>query len=381
MATTINTPSPEMPVHSATPAMTMEELRAKIGKWLSIPPEDMDIIDFCIAVYFSSYMPGDPLWGMIIDASGGGKTELLRAFRGHCDAYFLSKLTEKSLISGYRDSENPGKDPSLLAELDGKVLIIKDLAPILEMRRETRNKILADLRDAYDGFSDNATGKTGKVPYEARFTFLAACTLAIERFDSVEQELGERTIKFRCRGDGRLAKTKQALRNLGKDVNMREEIHKLFMNFLEQVHISTADIPDSLFDRVALLADFTACARSHVQRDRRGDLQYLPRPEVGTRLAKELGKLLIALAAVRGKSKPDEADFATVQRVAEDCLPPNRLLVIKVLRKEPMQLCEIEQVTKLPRTTIQRVLDDLKVLGIVTGTGDPKNLVWDLATD
>ena len=115
------------------------------------------------------------------------------------------------------------------------------------------------------------------------------------------------------------------------------------------------------------LAVFTAKARSHVARDRNGTIQYLPRPEVGTRLGKELGKLLLALAIVRGKCEPDQLDFATVVRVAEDCIPPNRMAVLRALRLcgEPVTASDIERATGLPHTTSLRTLEDLEVLGLV----------------
>jgi hypothetical protein len=355
---------PEEPI-----ASSIGELREKLAKWLSIPPKDEELIDFCLAVYKSHQIPGDPLWGIIIDASGGGKTELLRAFRGRKDAYFLSKITEKTLISGYRGPKNNQKDPSLLPELNEKVLIIKDLAPLLSMRRESRNAIIGDLRDAYDGFTDQGRGNLGKVVYESRFSLLAAGTLALDRADTVDQELGERFIKFRCRGDASRSKVLKAIRNIGSDNTMRGEIGTAICSFLDSLPAladAPKQIPDSLQQRLAELSDFTAKARSHVTRDRNGDLQYLPRPEVGTRLGKELGKLLLALAAVRGRPEPDEEDFATVQRVAEDCLPPNRLSVIDALRSkaEPITQEDVEKVTQLPRTTTNRVLQDFLVLGI-----------------
>jgi uncharacterized membrane protein len=105
--------------------------------------------------------------------------------------------------------------------------------------------------------------------------------------------------------------------------------------------------------------------RSSVARDRNGVIEYLPRPEVSTRLGKELGKLLLALAIVRGKTTPDSADLATTRRVAEDCLPPNRLAVISVLRgRGPLRMTDIESATGLPHTTVARTLEDLRVLGL-----------------
>jgi hypothetical protein len=360
--------------------LNLDQLRARLTRWLSIPDEDTELIDFCLSVYKSHEIPGDPLWGILIDASGGGKTELLRAFRNRPDAFFLSKLTENSLVSGYRDPNKP-IDPSLLLQLKEKVLVIKDLAPLLSMRRESRNAIIADLRDAYDGFTDQARGNIGKVSYEARFTLLAASTLAIERGDTVDQELGERFIKFRARGNRNAEKVRKAVSNIGVDGSMRQDVEESVSRFLASLpRAEAAAIPEVLLESLIDLADFTATARSSVARDRNGVIEYLPRPEVGTRLGKELGKLLLALAIIRGKTTPDSADLATTRRVAEDCLPPNRLAVISVLRgRGPLRMTDIESATGLPHSTVARTLEDLRVLGLASRTENAdKTTTWEV---
>ena len=101
-------------------------------------------------------------------------------------------------------------------------------------------------------------------------------------------------------------------------------------------------------------------------------MQYLPRPEVGTRIGKELSKLLMALALIRRKHQPGEPELAVVRRVADDCLPPNRSAVLRAVRraKEPPTEGEIEQaVGNLPRSTLTRVLDDLGLLGVLKWSG------------
>jgi len=326
------------------------------------------VVDFTLGVYKSHDIPGDPLWGIIIDASGAGKTELLRAFRNRPDAYFLSNLTENTLVSGYRDPKSPEKDPSILPELNEKVLVIKDLAPLLGMRAEARGAVIAGLRDAYDGFTDQGRGNLGRISYQARFTLLAASTLAIERTDTVEQELGERFIKFRARSADSKDKVRKAISNLGADSPMRRDIEGAVSVYLNQLpKASNARVPDQLQEPLVELAIFTAKARSHVARDRNGVIQYLPRPEVGTRLGKELGKLLLSLAVVRGKSEPDQSDFETVVRVAEDCIPPNRMAVLRALRLcgEPVGTSDVERTTGLPHSTLFRTLEDLEVLGLL----------------
>jgi hypothetical protein len=288
----------------------------------------------------------------------GGKTEIFRALRQREDAYCLSKLTEKSLKSGYRDPKNPQKDPSLLPELNGKVVLIKDLSPLLSMRRESRASIIGDLRDAYDGFSDDGYGNIGKMSYEARFTLIAATTMAIERFDAVDQELGERFIKLRARGMENRHKVRCAIQNEGKDDAQRTEIAAAMNEFMDGLGPPMAmDVPRDIHDGLITVADLIATARSPVARDRKHELRYIPRPEVGTRLGKQFKKLLLALAHVRGKAPPDEADFRTVCRVAQDCLPPNRLLVLhSVATGGP---CE------LPATTAKRTKEDLQALGVL----------------
>jgi len=199
----------------------------------------------------------------------------------------------------------------------------------------------------------------------------------------MDQELGERFIKFRARAESGIEKVRKAIGNIGADQSMRDDIEGAVSRFLDLLPRATGCvIPDSLREKLVTLADFTAKARSSVARDRNGVLLYRPKPEVGTRLGKELGKLLLALAAVREKPKPDIVDFATVRRVGEDCLPPNRLAVISALSRGPRRQSEIAAATGLPHTTLDRTLQDLSVLGLtkrvkVTDSADG----WSLACD
>ena len=363
-------------------------LRTKISMWLHLPSEDADLIDLVLATYMSNKMPGDPLWLLIIDGPGGGKTELLRPLRKRSDAFFLSSLTDKTLISGYRDPKHPTNDPSLLPKLNGKVLVIKDLSPLLAMRRDTRNTILADLRDAYDGFTDQGRGNLGRITYDSRFSLIAASTLAIERYDAVDQELGERFVKFRLRSEDNTAKVRKAINNVGRDDPLRGDLEKAISEYLDSLPKPSklAAIPQEYEEALITVSDFTATARSHVQRDRNHDLVYKPRPEVGTRLGKELAKLFLALVVVREKPSPTEEELRTVVRVAEDCLPPNRLAVLRVLRRAnaPVETPQIEDETGLPHSIVWLALDDLSILKLVRREPTPPGsgaVQWELAQE
>jgi hypothetical protein len=379
------------PVNPFGSLPTIKELRDIVSSWLHIESEDADLIDFALAVDRSRLIPGDPLWAIIIDASGGGKTELLRTLRDRPETYFLSSLTENTLTSGYRDPAHPDQDPSLLPHLDGKVLIIKDLSPLLSMRREKRNIIIGQLRDAYDGFTDQGYGNVGHVPYQAEFSLLAASTLAVENFESVNQELGERFIKFRVRSGESQAKVQRAIANVGKEGGMRNQIQTAVRFFLDSLPKDgpPSGIPEKYCDLMTDLSDYTAKARSHVPRDRFHNLLYKPKPEIGTRLGKELAKLFLSLADVRGKSEPDDADLRTTIRVAEDCLPPNRLAILGYLRTRffsggiPSRTSEVAAGAGLPESTIKQALEDLHILDLVRKetqplAGNASNAFWQL---
>jgi hypothetical protein len=367
-------------------------LHKVFGKWLHIPPEDQDIIDVFLATYVSNRFKGDPLWLMLIDGSGGGKTELARSVKERRESYFMGRISPKALNSGYRGKDAKGKDPSILPQLNGKVFVIKDLSPLLSMKAEDRREVIGTLRDVYDGFTIEAKGNVGKVEHTVRFTCITATTLAIENFTGVEQELGERFIKIRahCSSDADLSKVERALGNTFATENMREEIQLAVSQFLdsfpEKMPFTQPD--PKVISQIARVADFTARARSHVSRDGKHELQYFPRPEVGTRLAQELLKLCTGLAVVRGRTEINEDDLKTLRRVANDCLPINRKLVLDILRKRSnLRASEMAEESGLPYSTIKLILDDLYVLKIASRTeecelGDGKKIyAWSLASD
>jgi hypothetical protein len=357
--------------NGSMPKHSIEELRKKLAAWLSIPDTDQELIDLSLAAYASHRIAGDPVWLIFIDGSGAGKTELLRSLRERKDCYFLSKLTQKSLVSGYREKGKKDEDPSLLPQFNEKIVIIKDFSAILSMHPDARTEVFGELREGYDGFCDQGKGNLGRVSYESRFTLLTAATPAIDRAYTLEAELGERFLKVRARGNGSYNKTQRALHNLGVDGLMRNSIQSAMNSFLDALPKQISlKIPSEMQDRLSSLADFTAKARSHVQRDRQGNIEYPPRPEAGTRLVKELGKLLVSLAAVHGKTEPTEEEFATIERVADDCLPPFRFQVIKAIRdankngdQKGRTQVAIQARTKIAEVTVRRTLEDLEQLG------------------
>jgi hypothetical protein len=355
--------------------MTLDRLKEIIKKWLYLDEADFEVIDVILATALDRAIPGDPIWTFVIGPPGATKTELIRALSGP-DIYTTSSVTAHTLITGLRDESAQ----DLLPQLDGKVLVIKDFTTTLENEDEL-GQILADLREAYDGYLEKNYGSgVGKKSYHASFGLTAGVTPVIDAYSIVHGLLGERFIKIRMRTDAKKS-TERAMQNVGREDEMRKEIRLAVRALLDEAKKRLKDgikieIPKEIERKLLELAVFTATARSGVHRDRQHIMTVLPEAEVGTRLVKQLKKLMIALAVVRGKSEVGLKEFYTILRVATDSVPKKRLKVLEAFldgseNADGLFLGrQISQVVRAPTTTVTETLEDLWALGLLSRFGD-----------
>jgi len=338
--------------------------------------EDDAALDILFATVLSLWIPGDRVWLFLIAPPGGSKTELLRAVSGLPEAYTLSSLTPQSFISGMtRDAS-----VDLLPKLDQKVLIIKDFTVILSQAPYDQNAIFGQLRDIYDGYYQKTFGSVGLKGYHSSFVLLAAVTPAIDRYRIVHQALGERFLKLRLRHKG-LSIIERACEVMGKEDVMRDELsgatHTLFDQLRKGGRGNPRNLKASLKKKLIALAHLTATFRSTVERDHFHQVMQKPQPELGTRLVKQLGTLLISLARLRNE-KPEDV-YEMVVRVAHDTIPPERAIVIEVLEaaNDSVPTGLVSSETRIPHSTIAERLDDMWMLDIVIKEGGKPNY-WSL---
>src|SRR3990167_6593762 len=176
----------------------------------------------------------------------------------------VTGLTPHSLISGA--PMRGGKDPSLLPELDGKVLAIKDFTTILTMHYSVRDEIFGTLRDVYDGTTEKIFGNGVKRSYKVHFGIIAGVTPAIETFNIVHSSLGERFLKFRITGNwdhlSEDQKIEKALGNLGKEIQMRDELGEAAARYISFIKMEKIPkIPLDYKGKLIALAKFGARLR------------------------------------------------------------------------------------------------------------------------
>ena len=350
--------------------LTLTAAKEVFAKWIKL--DDWTILDVVLGTVIVHRLDGDPLWMLVVGPPGAIKTEILRTLSSHPDVKAVSTLSPTALISGYITD---GPDPSLLPKLDGKVLIVKDFTAILQMQRDARQEVISMLRDCYDGEACRAFG-TGEVKsYRSRFGFIAAVTPAIDNYGSVNAMLGERYLRFRLRTGDTLDKIDKALGNTASEGIMRTELAEAALGVLAQ-NPGTPHLPDDIAIQIRHLANLVATARSEVSRDSTGTVTFVPVPEVGTRVVKQLKKLALGVAMVRGIDAVDSDVYRIVVRVGRDTLPSMRERLLRDLwgTREVFQVtADIADRCEVDTDTARRWLADLRLLGIVDRFAGSRN--------
>lgn len=347
--------------------------------------EDATAFDFCAAAYLANKLDTNPVWGFLIAPPSKLKTDFMELFYELPEAYPLSTLTPKTLVSGHIDESNPTKDFSLIHQLGGKILYLKDFTTVLSMRGEDRNIILSHLREAYDGdLAANFGNKRGRMTWKGKFGLLAGVTPAIDRHHAVMNQLGERFISYRLPlVDDDSDEAFNAISKIGKENKSRTDFSQRTKAIMQGLANGMAgksiECSQENNRRIASLSALIVKARSHVERDRyRGNaIVEKPQPEGPARFAKSIAALAIGRAPLVGCNNVEETTMQFIEHVAWCSIPPARRAVLEVLKvKEAASVTEIVEEAGLPWATTNLILEDLEALKLVKKGGSDPLKVW-----
>jgi hypothetical protein len=328
-----------------------------------------DIVPYTIimATFLSNKMKGSPIWFFIVGPASVGKTVMLAFFtpgsRINKYVHPLSTLTKNTLISGLDTNID------LLQRIHTKILIVKDFTTIMSKKKDERNEILAQFREAYDGnltaeFGSGISTKTIK----SIFTFIAGVTGAIDEIGNIMGFLGERffKVRFHDRSDEfRDGAVDVAYQNIVPDNALLQSISDIIFSLYEKFDPENLpEIPENIELIIKHCADITANLRVVIHRDRNHNLKSLPDPEVGTRLVKNYKKLAQSLAWLLEKDVVNLEVVSYLYRVTLDTPNATRIRVLKTLTFRPQKTGEIAEKTRLNFTTNKRVLEDLNMIEV-----------------
>lgn len=361
----------------AGPARALEETVAVFARWLHLP--DLEPVYATLGAAAANYLPGTPVWLVLVSPPASGKTEILGSLALLPDVLQAATLTEASLLSGSPKREHgKGAKGGLLRELGNfGLVILKDMGSLLSMRPDAKSEVFAALREIYDGSWTRYVGTDGgrTLHWNGKLGMLAGATPVLDRHHGVLASMGERFILCRLPEAGE----EQAVRALAhagdQEGAMRREKAEAVAALFSGGRPNPRPLGPSERDTLVALAGLVARARSAVERDRMTrEVEQVPGAEGPARLAVTFERLLAGLDTL-GCDR--ELALRVIRRVALDCIPALRRQLLEQLcdTEAPASTSAIAELVGVPTNTVRRALEDLTayrlVVRTVSGPGKP----------
>jgi len=347
---------------------------------------DLATLDAMLAVVAAERLTGDPAWLLIISGSGNSKTETVQTLTA-LGAQVVSTITsEGALLSASeksvgKDSKSAnkgdkGKKPKssgatggLLRKIGERgILVIKDVASILSSDRNVRAAVMAALREIHDGHWVRHVGSGGgrTLEWRGRIVVVGACTTAWDQAHSAIASMGDRFVLIRPSSySGRLSGGLRAIANTGSEDRMRKELANAVATVING---SDPRAPYRLTNHekttILHVANLVTLARTAVVTDYKGEVLEAHAPEMPTRFAKQLTQIMRGAIAI---DITREDALCLVTRCARDSMPQLRLMVLlDLLTNGESRVIDIRRRLQQPRMTVDRTLQTLHVLGLLT---------------
>jgi hypothetical protein len=214
----------------AAPVSQLGEAHATFSRWLG-EGYDQDALNAVLAAAAVERLDGDPLWLLAISGSGNAKTETVQALAGAGALVTSTIASEGALLSATskqeRTKDATGGLPCKLGERG--LMVIKDVTSILSKSRDDRAKVLAALREVYDGYWPRNVGTDGgrTLEWAGRIVVVGAVTTAWDRAHDVMAAMGDRFVLVRMDSSDkqtRQAAGPKAIGNTGSETKMRGEL-------------------------------------------------------------------------------------------------------------------------------------------------------------
>ncbi len=342
-----------------------------------------------LAVIAANLFVGIPLWLLLVGPPSSGKSELIGLFRLLVFCFEQSTLTEASLLSGTpRKEVAEDATGGVLRQIgDFGVILCSDFTSVISMPMEALRRLLAILREAYDGKVSRALGVDGgkTLRWRGRLGFVGGVTEVIYKHRKTIEPMGERFLTLQMNTSQELSK-KQARKALRRDsINTDQQrerimgkIAQLFVLLQEQDRIDP-ELDEDTMERLVALSLFVAASRSHVERDgKTREIVKTTAPEGPARLAQQFKSLFWGLVLTGNTMK--EA-WEIVIEVAFCSIPEVRRNALLKLHRNPdgVSSTEMKNASALGWGTVHRTLEDLELLGQVQKIGKDNQKLWSLS--
>jgi hypothetical protein len=328
---------------------------------------DLEALDIVLAVSAGLQLEGDVAWLLLVAGPATGKTETIQPLAAAGAVMASSISSEGALLSATskREQTETATGGLLRTIGDKGILVLKDFTTILSMGNDARNQVLAALREIYDGRWTRNVGTDGgqTLEWAGRLVLIGAVTTAWDSAHTVVSEMGDRFLLVRLDSTtGRVASSRQALSNVGNEIEMR---HQLAASVRAALMVNpVADLTLTENEELILIraADLVTRARTAVIRDYQGNVIGAHAPEAPTRFVKQLAQVMRGALAL---DMSHERALQLALRTAKDSLPPMRLACLVDIEAHPHSLVsEVRKRLDKPRSSVDRELQALHQLGL-----------------
>lgn len=322
------------------------------------------MVDFALSVLVSSRFSthAESAWGIIVGPPSTAKTESIRAFSQLPYTYVIDEINDKALNSHFQ-----GKDePSLLVELDEKVLLWPELTTMITQNPTQAAAVMGQLRRTFDGQGYNRSTGVGSKHIDSRFGILACCTDRIDNFLLDTATLGDRFIKCRTQRV-RLNRAQKAAQSdhiraasLSKSEWRSELVSLADTHLLKYVHRQATLKPPKISEaqwRTFQAAVFIV-ADARMLPPTKGPT-FLQEPEGPARIQQQLENLVWARCVLDERTSWNDEDLAFALRVAIDTLPLSSTQILAALARTTMPIT-CEEVARRVASPPDRLLDVLR---------------------
>jgi hypothetical protein len=339
-----------------------------------------------LAVFASMAMKGrtKPLSLIFETPSGYGKTATLQmAFPSDEESplaklvYRSDKFTPRSFVShaaNVKKEDMPNLD--LLPKLENKVLITKELAPILRGRVEELQDNFSILISVLDGkgfISDS--GMHGRRGYDRPilFNWIGATTPLPAATHRLMSQLGTRLLFFEVPAKQPTIDELKAYFLNDPDAAEREcqrAVNTFLMTFFLKHPVGSIDplemkFCDGLLDQLVRWVSFLVSARAEIRFEDEEPIAAVP-PEGPWKVVNYFKQLLFGHALIHSRMEVERTDIDFIGEVAISSTPGHLRPIIRALRTTPAvdtplaaRLCDVS------RPTARKYLMELQVLGLV----------------
>jgi ribosomal protein L37AE/L43A len=349
---------------------TWDKLVAKFKEAYYVTPDMEMCLAALLASIYSLKIDGEQLWYKIIGPPGCGKTSLAKIISA-CEQVIL-RSTFTGLFSGWKDESED--DASLAALIVNKALVVKDADALI--KQPNVSQIFSEFRDFYD--KDSSTQYKNRIHHNyrnARSSMLLFGTNILRRTD--HSFLGERYLDYELRVSERdKIEIKKKVRQKATQMALFPDTPSLDLSvqsackgFVEHHLMNksiTSALPADEEDFIDRISTLVASMRTDVDRDMggRGEVTFSPVVEVPSRLIGQLMKLALIIPIVTGDKRYSDR---LITKIAVDIIDPtsNRFQIVRQLRDGWFSREQLVEATGIPKTTVTRVLDDIRILKMV----------------